>query len=68
MYMFVIQKIEKLTLNNALNTKRTNNGLHNTKKNTQKKPNLFQLGHIVHAHFEQNRNFSPKLGKTKIVA
>lgn len=38
------------------------------KKNTQKKPNLFQLGHIVHAHFEQNRNFSPKLGKTKIVA
>lgn len=41
-----------------------------TPKNTQKKPNLFQLGHrhMVHVHFEQNRNFSPKLGKTKIVA
>lgn len=39
-----------------------------TPKNTQKKPNLFQLGHMVHAHFEQNRNFSPKLSKTKIVA
>lgn len=39
-----------------------------TPKNTHKKPNLFQLGHMVHVHFEQNRNFSPKLGKTKIVA
>lgn len=39
-----------------------------TPKNMQKKANLFQQGHMVHAHFEQNRNFSPKLGKTKIVA
>lgn len=49
-------------------TQRESTMAYTTPKNTQKKPNLFQLGHMVHAHFEQNRNFSAKLGKTKIVA
>ena len=39
-----------------------------TPKNTQKKPNLFQLGHrhMVHVHFEQNRNFHLSWVKPKL--